>query len=148
MTYFFDSSALVKGYAAETGSKWVVETLEQNRILIAGITIVEVISAIVRRKREGSLSSSDATKAIADFRLDISSEYAVIELTGDIIEDAASLTETHELRAYDAVQLATALQVRNHLASGTADFTLVSADKALNEAAISEGLSVEYPTDH
>jgi hypothetical protein len=32
MTYFFDSSALVKDYTAETGSKWVVETLEPGTV--------------------------------------------------------------------------------------------------------------------
>jgi predicted nucleic acid-binding protein len=50
--YFFDSSALVKRFARETGTAWVINLFKPasgNRIYIARITYVEVISAIVRR---------------------------------------------------------------------------------------------------
>jgi predicted nucleic acid-binding protein len=47
--YFFDSSALVKRYAAETGSSWVGQVTDPksgNKIYITTITGVEVISAL------------------------------------------------------------------------------------------------------
>ena len=59
--YFFDSSAIVKRYISETGSGWVTSMSDistNNRIYIARITAVEVVSAITRRKRGGSLSLS------------------------------------------------------------------------------------------
>lgn len=53
--YFFDSSALVKRYAVETGSVWVESLTDPragNRVYVAAITHVEVISAIARKKED------------------------------------------------------------------------------------------------
>jgi uncharacterized protein len=55
----------------------------------------------------------------------------------------------HGLRAYDAVQLAAALEVnRSHQTGGSGPVTLVSAADALNAAATAEGLTVEDPNAH
>jgi predicted nucleic acid-binding protein len=46
--YFLDSSALIKRYVTETGSAWVTNLIEPtsgNRIYVARITAVEVVSA-------------------------------------------------------------------------------------------------------
>ena len=59
------------------------------------------------------------------------------------------LANTHTLRAYDAVQLAVALEVnRIYQAAGLGPVTLVSADHDLNAAAQAEGLTVEDPNLH
>ena len=67
--YFFDSSALVKRYAQETGSAWVeVLTRTRRRVIVlylARITAVEVVAAVARRQRGGALSTADAAAAIA-----------------------------------------------------------------------------------
>jgi len=60
-----------------------------------------------------------------------------------------ALAETHELRGYDAVQLAVvcelnALCVANRLPP----VTFVSTDEELNAAAASKGLIVENPTHY
>ncbi len=53
------------------------------------------------------------------------------------------------LRAYDAVQLAAALEIRRqHQDAGFAPVTLISADQALNDAALAEGLTVDDPRSH
>lgn len=62
--YFIDSSALVKRYISETGSAWVVGLFDpalNNEVFIAAITGVEIIAAITRRSRGGSISVMDAT---------------------------------------------------------------------------------------
>ena len=54
--YFFDSSALVKRYVAEIGSTWIESLIDPqtgNRLIIARITWVEVLSALARLQREG-----------------------------------------------------------------------------------------------
>ena len=56
----------------------------------------------------------------------------------------ARITDTHILRAYDAVQLAASLEIWSQDPS----LALVSADRDLNAAAISEGRSVEDPNAH
>jgi hypothetical protein len=59
-----------------------------------------------------------------------------------------ALAESHAIRGYDAVQLAAAMEIAAaSLATGTI-LTLVSADTALNAAAVAEGLTVEDPNTH
>lgn len=113
---------------------------------LARITEVEVIAAITRRKRSGTLLPADAATAIANFRSHLGVEYAVIDISRLLIRRAADLAEQHGLRAYDAVQLACATQVQNERrACGMAGLILVSADLALNAAARAEGLIVADP---
>jgi hypothetical protein len=60
-----------------------------------------------------------------------------------------ALGNAHALRAYDAVQLAVALEVnRSHLADGFAAVMPISANQALNDAAIDEGLTVDDAQAH
>ena len=106
--YFFDSSALVKRYAQETGTAWAQMIAARNYVFLARITQVEVIAAIERRKRIGTLAASDAAAAIANFRAHLSTEYAMVDISKPLLNQAADLTEIHGLRAYDAVQLAAA----------------------------------------
>ncbi len=150
--YFFDSSAIVKRYLVEVGTPWVtaiVDLAAGNRVYLARITFVEVISAITRKVRGSGLSSAGATKEISDFRQDFANEYFIIELNPTLIESAADLAESHALRAYDAVQLTAALTINAELiASGVPGITLVSADGPLNTAAIAEGLAVDDPNTH
>jgi hypothetical protein len=59
------------------------------------------------------------------------------------------LANTHALRAYDAVQLAAALEIRQQRQKrGFDPVTLISADQALNDAATAEGLTVDDPRSH
>ena len=59
------------------------------------------------------------------------------------------LARKHGLRAYDAVQLAAALDVsRLYQPPGANPITLVSADQELNAAATAEGLAVDDPNAH
>jgi hypothetical protein len=59
------------------------------------------------------------------------------------------LTKEHHLRGYDAVQLATALVLRDFLQrQGITDLIFVSADYDLCRAAAAEGLMTENPNDY
>ncbi len=69
--YFFDSSALVKRHVSESGSDWVrslTRAKAAHTLYIARITAVEIISAITRRQRGGSLSPAQAGAILAHFR--------------------------------------------------------------------------------
>jgi hypothetical protein len=149
---YFDSSAIVKRYLTETGTAWVssiTDLATGNRVYLARIALVEVISAIARKVRGSGVSTTGATKAITDFRDDFANEYSVIELTPMLIESAAGYAEAHALRAYDAVQLAAALRLNAEMTSaGQAPIILISADSALNTAAVAEGLAVDSPNLH
>ena len=150
--YFCDTSALVKRYVAETGSAWLTATIAPqtgNRVFIARITFVELISAITRRERGRHISAADAKTAKTQFETDYSSEFFNIEISENLIKEAARLAEKHALRGYDAVQLAAALKTeKEKIALGLSSLILLSADTELNAAAVSEGLTVDDPNNH
>ncbi len=151
-TFFSDTSALVKRYVTETGSAWLTATIHPNsgqRIYIAQITIVEIAATITRREKIGSTSASDAQTALNQFEKDWKTEITIIDLSAHLVNQAVLLTRKHALRGYDAVQLATALEVQNErMALGLPSLTLLSADTDLNAAAVSEGLTVDNPNNH
>jgi uncharacterized protein len=150
--YYFDSSALVKRYAAEAGTIWVREIISSsaNHVLVVSlIGGAEVVAALAKRQRIGSIDLADAQQAIADFDDHFRGQYNVTPLTRQIVERAMSLAPIRALRGYDAVQLATALTVNQELtAAGIGRITFVSSDIDLNTAAAQEGLTVEDPQAH
>lgn len=149
---FIDSSALVKRYVNETGTSFVRGITHQhskNFIYIAHITAVEVTSAVVRRRGAREITPKKASSILSRFRGHLVGRYNQMEISAEIISAAMKLVNTHGLRAYDAVQLAAALRIyRDWSDAELGDFVFVSADKALNDAAKSEGLSVEDPRLH
>lgn len=59
------------------------------------------------------------------------------------------LADKYELRGYDAVQLASALEVnRLRIADGLSPIVFISADNNLNSAATTEGLTADNPNNH
>ena len=66
--YVGDSSALVKRYVRERGTAWVrglTDPAAGHTLSIAGITGVEVVSALTRQTRRGALAPTDAARAYA-----------------------------------------------------------------------------------
>jgi predicted nucleic acid-binding protein len=150
--YFFDTSALVKRHVTEAGSVWVkslVRAKAEHTLYIARITAVEVTSAITRRQHSGDLSPAQAGAILGHFRRHLLQRYRVIELTPALFNNAMVVARKHRLRAYDAVQLAVALEVqRLQQNAGLGPVVLVSSDRDLNAAAMAKGLSFENPATH
>jgi predicted nucleic acid-binding protein len=150
--FFCDSSAIVKRYVAETGSVWlsaITNPVGGNRVYIARITFVEVVSAITRREKGGHISTNDADNARLLFEQDYLSEFRKVEISENLTSEAANLAKKYALRGYDAVQLAAVLETeKERLALGLSSLTLLSADTNLNNAAIAEGLLVDNPNNH
>jgi uncharacterized protein len=150
--YYFDSSAAVKKYVVEQGTGWIlglVKPSAKNVIYLSQITGVEVVSALTRRFRGGSLTQNASQKSIARFKREFQNRFRFLRLTDKVISNAMNLSETHALRGYDAVQLAVALELENKIkAQNLGSITFISADNALNSAAIIEGLAVDNPNNH
>jgi uncharacterized protein len=142
MSSFADSSALVKLYADEPGHE-VVRALEG--VVVAQIARVEVPAALWRKQRMGQLSVEQSAVLVAAFDADwfgtqqgAPRRFEIVRMTALIIEDAARLTGVHGLRAYDAVQLATARAVR----TADPDTTrFIAFDHSLRDAAAVEGFA-------
>lgn len=119
-----------------------------NEILIVRITVVEVTAAVARRRKGRTLTSRQASSILSRFRKHLAGRYTVVEITPGLLDAATKLADTHELRAYDAVQLAVAIELKTQLIDAGIPIVLMSADEELNVAAKAEGLLVENPLDH
>ena len=89
--YYFDSSALVKYYAQEVGTKWVrglIDARPSNEIFTALLTGVETVPAIKRRERMNLITASDAGAALAVFRNQFRSRFKAFR-TSDAVVDRA-----------------------------------------------------------
>ena len=150
--YFVDSSALVKRCVHEDGTSWVRRLTRRsagNAIYLARITTVEVTAAVARRRKGRTLTSAKASSILHRFRQHLAGRYTVIELTPALFNDAMRLANSHALRAYDAVQLAAALEIlRQRQEAGLGPVTVIPADKALNTAATAERMTVDDPNSH
>lgn len=150
--YFLDTSALVKRYVPELGSNWIQSITVPaagNFLAISQITWVEVCSAFSRRQREGSLSGDEVDQLMGYFRTDFDNQYEVLEVDRTLIETAGALVMQNPLRAYDSVQLASALRVQSTLVSvPDTQLVFVSADNRLLNIAHSERLAIDNPNNY
>jgi len=150
--YYLDSSGLVKRYIREVGTGWVRQvcaTGTLGTVHIAQIAGVETVAAITRRVRQRTTSARDGAAAIAALKHQLISDYTIVGITDALLQQAIDLVEKHGLRGYDAVQLASALQVQAlRQASSLSAIVFISADTNLNAAATAEGLAVDDPNAH
>lgn len=138
---FADSSALVKLYADEPDS---AEVRELSHLVVSQLARVEVPAALWRKHRMGELAATDVGVLIADFEADYFGDinepprFSVVAVTVVVLDAAARLVGVHGLRAYDGMQLASALLVADAVPEGV-DF--LAFDGALIAAAAAEGLA-------
>lgn len=148
-TYYLDTSALIKRYVQETGTDWMralVAPTAGHTLLTARITMVEVYSALARRRREGSVPAADCAIAAQAFTGHSATDYDFIELDLNVVALARDLLEQHPLRAYDAIQLASAVFANQALETAQLPLLIfLSADESLNAVASTMGLEIHNP---
>ncbi|MBZ0321173.1 MAG: type II toxin-antitoxin system VapC family toxin [Anaerolineae bacterium] len=150
--YFCDTSALAKRYSIEQGSVWIqgiTAPSARNRIFIAQITPVEIVSALARKEREKTLTSRSRQAAMLLLERHGKREYVVVRFTDSVAQEAKRLLITYPLRAFDAIQLASAITAnRGLLGTPVAPLIYLASDKQLQRAAIAEGLQVDDPNNY
>ena len=136
--FLFDSSALVKRYHLEPGSDKVGEIFKNpdNILVISELALVEVTSALLRKRNRGEITTSAMENALAQFARDVLSELIVSELTSALVRRARELVLKYNLRTLDALQLAFALEFQ------ALRPTFVCADARLRDAARAAGMTV------
>jgi len=141
MTYL-DTSALVKRFVEEKGSERVAALiLREGPVATAKIAYAEVFAALARKRRDGALSD----RAYVRVRRAVDQDwlgYVRVNLGDEVLRRARDLVRRHPLRAYDAVHLASALELRAALDEPV---TFVAADARLLEAARHERLDTLDP---
>lgn len=149
---YLDSSAVAKRYLSERGTGWIRALTAHsagNTIILAEITQVEVAAAVAARQRAGGISRRERDTVVDLLARHCDTEYDLIATNPLVLDHAIRLTQQHRLRAYDALQLATALTANAALvAAGQTGLTFVAADVDLLVAARSEGLPAEDPNHY
>ncbi len=140
---YADTSALVKLYADEDGSLDVRALADP--FVTSTLTQVEVISALWRKHRRSELGVESVGLLAAEFWADVrgvdrsNPRFHLASPTAEVLTEAARLIGRHQLRAYDAVQLSTAIIV-----AATTDTVgeFAAFDRHLRRAAVAEGFTV------
>jgi predicted nucleic acid-binding protein len=114
-------------------------------IIVSQVARVEVPAALWRKQRTGAIEPQVAQTLGDEFAADYYGDedapprFAVVAVTATILEQAARLTAVHGLRAYDAIQLSTALAARS--VDANCD-RFASYDEELRRAAAAEGFGL------
>jgi len=136
---YLDTSALVKVYIQETGSKEVTILLSSSPLTgTSHLSKAEMSAALAMAVRVNYFTLGLATEAWQKFLSDWQTLFK-LSVSEIIIDKAASLAWGHGLRGYDAVHLATALVWQEAIGETV---TLATFDRQLKGAGERAGLSV------
>lgn len=110
MILFCDTSALLKLYINEAGSKSVKDRMtEAYAVAVCRIAWAEAHAALSRRAREVVEDAPVIEQAKAALALDWP-HFLVIEVDQMLVERAGIYADTFALRGYDSIQLAAAFE--------------------------------------
>jgi len=109
MVFFFDTSALIKRYIAESGSEKVDDLFKTaSQIIISPVTKVEIYSTINRLRSENTISKNDYSRLNKEIQYDIKF-FKVLSFNQEIESLSVYLIEKHQLKTLDSIQLASCL---------------------------------------
>jgi uncharacterized protein len=144
-----DSSVLVKRHIAEVGSEWVhalFRETPQPTVLTSLLSFVEVYSAFNRRRREDDIDFTAYQELSNDFQRAYKRDYQIVQINHEIVVLARELLERHPLRAYDAIQLGSAIQAGRIITRPEfSPLAFLAADLRLLDAASAEGIQAYAP---
>lgn len=142
---FVETSALIKLFIEEVGSQQMTDflaTSDDSQLIVAAIAHTESRSAICKLRRRGKLTEEQAASAMSELAAQIL-RLTVQPATSATFAIANDLVDRHDLRALDAVQLASAISARSDFKSSGMRF--IASDRDLLSAARSEGFIIWDP---
>ncbi len=146
MSIYLDTSALVKRYDPEESGAVRVNALFARRqdlpVYTSALSTPELASALRRKRNRGDLSEASVSLIWNAFLEDLTKDYQFVSPDAAVLQSASKLIFDHGLRAYDAVQLASALQLAEVARLKPLELRFYTADAALAAVAGAEGLSV------
>lgn len=139
---FCDTSALMKVYAQEQHSDWTRQAVvSASPCMVCQITWVEMCAAIALKGRTHQLTHSEGIAAMDRLKMEWGG-YSQLAIDSTLITSAGDLAQSFGLRAYDSLQLASALRVHSQVGAAMA---FCCFDKQLNTAAGALGIQLTSP---
>lgn len=137
MILYVDTSALVKLYVPEPESGAVQALMGSAQVAaVSVVAFAEARAAFARKRRERAVNPKDYRRIVREFDDDWD-HYFVVDVTEPLVKRAAQLADKHGLRGYDAIQLSSAIVLRDQ--SGEA-VSFCCFDGRLLRASRREGL--------
>lgn len=132
---YLDTSAVLKLYLQEPGSKELREEVErfQGSLFTSRVTYAETIAGLARAHREDRITRHAYRQKGTEFESDWTA-LQIVELTQEVLRPCLVLIEKYALRGFDAIHLCSAMWLE---LAGFACF-----DERLRSAAQGEGLSL------
>ena len=131
----FDASALTKRYASEAGRNRVLALFASaTELLVAAHCKTELASALLRRRREGSLPVAEFDRAWDAAQSDVA-DMTLVALDAHVERFAFAAMEQGPLRGMDALHVGSAMAARVDL--------FVTADKRQAQVARAMGVPTE-----
>jgi predicted nucleic acid-binding protein len=131
----FDASALTKRYASEIGRLRVLALFASaSELLVAAHCKTEVASALLRRRREGSLPAAEFDRAWTAAQSDVA-DMTLVPLDARVERFAFAAMEHGPLRGMDALHVGSAIAAQVDL--------FVTADKRQAQVARAMGVATE-----
>lgn len=141
---FFDTSALVKRYHAESGTDRVDELVEdtETHVIVSSLAVVETVSAFRRKYNIGDIDESEMLALVSAFFRESLDEFVIVSLEESRIRFSFDLILDDDLRTLDSLQLSTGLVVSEEVGN----VTFVTATEELASVASKRGLEVVNPS--
>ena len=137
MILYLESSNLVKLYIQEGDSGEIARLVsDAEAVATSIIAYAEARAAFARKSREKGISDEDHKRVKNDLDRDWESIF-VIKLTDAVVRSAGDLAKKHSLRGFDALHLASALELQKAV---PLPVLFSSSDARLRESANKEGL--------
>ena len=131
----FDASALTKRYASEAGRNRVLALFASaTELLVAAHCKTEIASALLRRRREGSLPVAEFDRAWDAAQSDVA-DMTLVPLDARVERFAFAAMEQGPMRGMDALHVGSAMAARVDL--------FVTADKRQAQVARAMGVATE-----
>lgn len=142
MILYLDTSALVKLYVPEIGSGAVQGLVESAQLsAVSLLAFAEARAAFARKRRERAVNPKDYRRIVREFDADWD-HYFVVDVTEPVVKRAGHLAEKYGLRGYDAMQLSSAIVLREQ-SGGAVSFCCF--DERLLRASRRESLTPVIP---
>ena len=145
--YYLDASAWIKRYYSETGTDWIESLFAGNPPLAcASLGLIEVLATLARKRKAQEIDTDQHTQKAMEVEQDWG-QFIQIHLSSAVVERSIRVVKDYSLRGADTIHLASAIELREAIASSENQVVIVTSDTELVQGAQQGGFSVVNPEE-